>query len=411
MRPFKARQRNAFTLIEVIFSIGVILIGLLGVASILPLAGRRAQDAVSLSVGSSICDSVLNELQSRKFLADGRFLLLDDNMTFDRDTLSSLTPVSFCIDPLFVADFDANNTIPVADPGNRYSHRFFPYYQATHDPTQDPSTAYTELWPSAQPRLHRVGITRTGVSFNESISVEEAFSLVDSADDLAFLRPDDKSLSAVLKGSNAVSSGSPYGKQLATGEYTWFATVNPMPGDAFASISVVVVRNRNRSFAVPTTTTAMTRPDLNMSGERLAYVTYSTGFRGGAGGVVHLASSANTISSLKTNDWLMLSRRTTSGVDVHRWYRVSAVDGDAAKENRSTAAQATNPTLAALPGTGTRDIWTRKIYLDGPDWSFGIGTTALPAGYSDDTFADNTFATLVSDVVSVTERVVSLNSL
>ena len=64
--------RRAVTLLEVVFSMGVILIGLLGLLSILPLAGRRAEQSVSLSVGTAIGEQMVNELEARRYLADGR---------------------------------------------------------------------------------------------------------------------------------------------------------------------------------------------------------------------------------------------------------------------------------------------------------------------------------------------------
>ena len=64
--------RSAVTLIEVIFSIGVILIGLLGLLSILPLAGQRAQDSVGLSVAPVLASNVQAELNAEKFFNSNR---------------------------------------------------------------------------------------------------------------------------------------------------------------------------------------------------------------------------------------------------------------------------------------------------------------------------------------------------
>ena len=72
-KPYLKRSvRKAVTLVEVIFSIGVVLIGLLGLLSILPLAGKRAQDSISLSVAPVIANNVQAQLLANKFLADDR---------------------------------------------------------------------------------------------------------------------------------------------------------------------------------------------------------------------------------------------------------------------------------------------------------------------------------------------------
>ena len=68
----KRSVRRAVTLVEVIFSIGVVLIGLLGLLSILPLAGKRAQDSISLSVAPVIANNVQAELLASKYLSDDR---------------------------------------------------------------------------------------------------------------------------------------------------------------------------------------------------------------------------------------------------------------------------------------------------------------------------------------------------
>ncbi len=405
-------RRRGVTLLEVIFSIGVVLIGLVGVASILPLAGRRAQDSISMSVGSAMSDAIFQELQARGYLAQSLYFEVAGNTTVNRGNVDALTPGSFCIDPLFVADLSVNSTIPPPVLSNRYSGRLFPYYLNTHDPTQDPSTAYSELWPVVQPRMLRVGILSQTAVPTASISIEEARALVERTDDLPYLRPTDRTLSAVVKGASATGTGSTFGKKLVTGEYSWIATVNPLPGNEYASISIVIIRNRDRGFDLPTTTTAPVRPDGNLLGERLAYVTFANGFRGGAGGVVHLVSNANTVSTIQTNDWLMLSRTNSAGQDIHRWYRVSAVDGDAERLTRTVAEDSTSPGFqSGLPGSGSREIWSRRLYLDGPDWSFNVVTSTMPPGYADTSFADNTIATLVEGVVTVSEKVVSLNSL
>lgn len=417
-RKLVAKVQLGVTLIEVIFSIGVILVGLVGIVSILPLAGRRAQDSISISAGSAMCDSVFHELKTRGFLARGLLYNVDTFAAIGRASIP-LTPFqSFCIDPMFVANRNPRATNPLPTFSNLYEPRLFPYYDQIHDPTQDPSTGYTETWPVVQPRLLRVGIREEFVvppaTVQGSISVEESLSLVERRDDIPAIRPKDKTLSATMKGVNAVSSGSDFGKQLASGEFSWIATVNPLPGNEFASVAVAIIRNRDRDFELPTTTTAPARPDGNQIGERLAYVTYATGFRGGAGGVIHIVSNQNTVSKVLTGDWLMMSRTTPSG-DVHRWYRVSAVDGDAIKQTRAVAEDTTaGSERSGLPGTGTREVWSRKLYLDGPDWSFSFFsgmTPTLPNGYADTSFADNTVVTLVEGVVSVTEKVVSLNDL
>ena len=72
----KRQVRRAVTLVEVIFAVGVVLVGLLGVMSILPLAGRRAEDSINLNVGAAMAESIMDDLLSRRFLANGQLRLI-----------------------------------------------------------------------------------------------------------------------------------------------------------------------------------------------------------------------------------------------------------------------------------------------------------------------------------------------
>ena len=427
-KSIEKRARNAVTLVEVIFSIGVILIGLLGLLSILPLAGRRAQDTLSLNIGSAISDSILAQLESRNSLSHDELLALDGT------AVSGAATPSFLIDPLFASTFEeaANDnltdgiTVPPTATLNGYSESFFPYFKANHNPLLDPSgvnSTGSGAWPLDQPRQLRVGYIRgtptpTVPAGHTSffLDSEQARTLVENGDDLPVIRPVDASRPSTFSALQG-NSGSQleYGKRIPSGDFTWMATVNPLPGGIYASVSVVVMRQRERNFVAPANSTGASDVNENSVSERLAYVTYASGFSGGAGGVVHLVASAVTSPSIGANDWVMLSR-TDSGNTFHRWYRVVAVDQEPEFfETTGTPSTADTNLGAFLPAGSTGvTVWRHKVLLDGPDWAFGFTTP----GYADEVLAvpttanpDNTIATIVQDVVSVSERVVLLSDL
>lgn len=405
------------SLVEVIFSIGVILIGLLGVMSILPLAGNRAQDSISLSVGSTFADSVFQRLKAERFFSNRRLRSIvevppasappDDifrTLVLPTNPATRLEP--FCIDPLFVSDSGYfTRPIPTAPAAfNRvqfgsYSVRFFPFYTLTHDPTTDPSAPQTMMVTSPV-NFSRLTMRRVGISLQGStvfLDSEQAYHLVESSDDVSFVRPSDRTQSGYIQNLPAVLDSNDlslqpwqrYGSRIPTGEFTWIATVVPQAGNRFASVSIVVIRKRQRTLLVPER--AAQNPQGNATDERLAYVTTATGFSGGAGGVVELVSSDKTVSRLVSGDWLMLSAMSNSG-PVHRWYRVSAVDA----EPQIVAENANNLFLNATDPALAREIWRRQVYLDGSDFPFPL---APPT---------NTFATLIEGVVSVTEHTVRM---
>ncbi|NND96420.1 MAG: hypothetical protein HKN47_03715 [Pirellulaceae bacterium] len=435
-------NRSAVTLIEVMFAMSVALIGLVGLISVLPIAGRRTQDAINLNDGAALAHSVFDELKARDLLKPSAWTVRFDNIAapgsfHDIDPNGTVTNVldftdAWCIDPLFVSapesqiDEASGGYFRLYDPatGNGYRRTLFPYYRAEQNPLVDPSLsegntpmggpADTRWWtPTAfgtnntssasdgdfGARMIRVGLARRGVPLTMQAG-RESESTVDDRDGVATTETKDRTLNVTLQGQKAVFGGSDFGKQLTDGSLSWIATVNRLPGTNFANVSVVILRNRDRGFVTyPAVdgggaTPVADEPGKNALDERLAYVTYATGFSGGAGGTIHLVGAANTPSNISTNDWIMLSRRTVAGNDFHRWYRIVSV------------------TLEAQEGTftdpvhgGTRAVWQHKLFLDGPDWSFGFPTP----GNVDTTAAaviDNTYATILTDVVAVSEHVI-----
>lgn len=417
---------HGITLIEVIFSMAVVLIGLVGLLSILPLAGQRAQDAVSLSVASQIGDHAVDTLMVKQFLRDGRIKPIREttSVPFSDATVVNYSPSSLddagapamrraiALDPLFAS----STTIPTTTGTNGYTHIAFPYYKTNHNPLLDPSTTTSTTWPIAQPRLTRTGITRPSLPGGEFTSRFSAMHLVEDVDGLELTDPneDDGRINSDFANAQvaSVSGGLEYGKRVNNGQFSWLATIDPLPGGTYASITIVVFRNRERLFDVPTATSAPESPDENGIGERIAYVSFASGFSRGAGGSVHLISNANTLDKITTSDWVMLSRNTPSG-PVHRWYRV-VTTGPQAEKLSVTSVNSTADVAdvnCVLP-PGSYDIWRNKLYLDGPDWSFNFTDSAGdPRKFADASFADNTYATVMKDVVSVTERTVLVSEL
>ncbi len=400
-------RRHGISLVEVIFSIGVILIGLLGVMSILPLAGRRAQDAVNLSVGAAMGDAVANEIMSKHWVQRDKLRVRW------RGTLTASVPMAspplvgvnrpyplvvprepFCIDPMWVRDSVPDRTV------GSYDTAFFPYFQPGHSPDRNPaaplnaSSALADapnLLPASLRRMVRVGVLRDTMA--TLLSDAEAFGLVERSDDLRIDLPKDRSLPAMIKGSQANSGGLSYGGRFANGEYSWIATVVPEPTVGYATLSVVTLRNRLRSDDIPETV-GEEDPQRNAQSERLTWIppelaayAYS-GFIGGAGGMVKIRGSLNTTSRVEVGGWVMMSGflpinhsyqpyATPIYRPIHRWYRVSSADAE--------------PAIDHAAGT-----WTRTLQLDGPDWTFGFGMT---------------FVTLVEGAVSVTNKTVRIDAL
>lgn len=378
-----AVRRVAVTLVEVIFAVGVILIGLLGLMSVLPLAGQRGQSAVALNSAAILADNAFNTLIAADLLNAERL------RTVTGGTVAFLAPV--CIDPIKAAASDRTSVV------NGYEALSFPHFKSNHNPLLDPSLAgdASVNWPVAAPRLVRLGM------FNNSdasrvFTREEAFQLAESQDDLPLLRPKDRTQSATVSAFPIRNSGVlENGKRLATGDLSWFATLTPNSSsvtERFGNLSIVVVKKRDRLFDFPTIPVLLA--ENNANSERLALVTDMQGFQAGSGGVATLVSTSSLRSAIPAGSWLMLSRTSAAG-PRHSWYRVGGIDGD------TEFGLASDFNLTPLvPGATT--LWRRRVLLDGPDWAFSLFNTSIPNNF--------TYATLVEGVVSVTERSVRIRN-
>lgn len=406
MQLLSFKQSRGVSLVEVIFSIGVIIIGILGVMSILPLAGRRAQDSVSMSVGAAMGDSVVGEILSNRWNQKWQLRILTPadfpNPYTDSavrtyidapisphnytETTFTLPVQPFCIDPMLIR---SNTTVTRLDDQSGFNTLYFPYYKPNHDPIVDPSILgapeLVEVGGAAPlRRLIRVGLLRgpsdTAILPRGSLlSASEAFHVGERRDDIRFTQPKDRTLPAIISGERAteVAGSTNYGTRFGKGDYSWIATVVPEQTRGYATLSVVIIRNRLRDFDIPTSFPA-TIPERNASAERLATVTSATGFVGGAGGMVTITSSLNTVLRMLPGHWVMLSSFTGSQLPVHRWYRIASLGGDAVK-NEATG------------------IWSREMQLDGADWEF---SPTVP-----------TQMTIVDGAVSVTNHFVRLDAL
>jgi hypothetical protein len=425
MNRFKS-SRDAVTIIEVLFATGIAIFGLIGIASLIGVAGKQASQSNAATVSQALANQWFGDFVVRGFNASPNWRVYNDQITpaptlasrfisFDNSSaLASGTSSggtrpanrhAICVDPLFFAD-PSNLTALLGSFPNTQAYRpgLFPYYQDNLNPLSDPFTPvfYTTA-PVNRPRLLRVGLhdpssaleTLTSSQVNRLfLSFDDQIVTVANIDDPTTVI-DERDPSAAATRRLAAGGG----QFASNGEYSWFATLCPrelLPGETtkpenLYTMSLVVTKRRDRVFFQPTATGVDNIPN----GERIAYVsrpglirnpatgdmepqfpliplTLPLDFQGGSGGRVLLSGSLNTSSKLGTGDWIMLSRyQPIGGSVVVRWYRVIGLD--------------------AKP-TETGTFWSREVSLDGPDWVFDATTQA----------------TLVSNVVTVFERVVEV---
>ena len=386
--------RHGISVIEVLFAMGVAVIGLLGIASLIPLAGKNAADSMQMSEAQALSMDWYSEFSARGMNVSDSWIMYRDYTTppgrqnFNKQLaatlplrgcnpgspsgmLRELGRESVCLDPYFFVHQTVESPVTSSWSSNvsgTYSNWYrpsvFPYYQDTYNPLVD--AAYTRAAVSgtawdAQPRMVRVSVPGdTGLPLSIR-SLEQRFL---STDDLAItldvpaLGIDDKD-----KTVPPMRVGMGNAKFAATNRYSWLATMSPAEpipalsteSTIFYTVSLAVVHNREMNIYDPaitaTRTGAMDPPRVSEKpqGERVMWVEPISGdFVGGNGGRVRLIGNDGTDDNITAGDWVMLGR-TYAAVQVQaspvairpftafRWYRIISVE------------QSAEPTLLATP--------------------------------------------------------------
>ncbi len=403
MNFYHRENRQAITVIEVLFAAGIAVFGLIGIASLISVASRQAAQSNSVSQSQSFANAWYADFVTRGYNDSTRWRWYDDQAKVYRNfgtaagNVNSTTPPvsgttvgssrtrfrnAICIDPAFFADpTNGPEIIKTFASGQAFRPGLFPYYQDNFNPVTSPynPTATPGFLANDMPRLLRV--TVTDASSGSVLPANVVDRIFRSLDDLVVeADPADKSLPATRLFVNSA---------IAKGEFSWFATLSPREfsapeilngptnafGESYFTLAIVVLHRRDRLFFVPLTTA--TGPEEMPQGERVCSVSAPAPFVGGSGGRVQLSANNDISNKIKLGDWVMLARHQSSLAGrsvVVRWYRVIGMDAE--------------------PEIGTVG-WTRNVVLDGPDWDFSAPTPF-----------QETQATLVSNVVTVLERVV-----
>ena len=383
-RPFRP-SRQGITLLEVLFAIFVMAIGMLSVASLIPvgktLLARGAQADRSTACGSA----ALLEMGLRRY--DRPEMWLYQN-PLALPAAQYPMGLPFVIDPLFSAANDGDLTA-----------EWFPY-EVAGDPI--PGLGY--------PRLNRISVrpfppTPAFLPPDPAvpISLAMALRLFTCDDDAVFTVPEDDSrpvrtydigpdnewgmvgvddngdgLDSVLDAGMAGEPGiDDDGNGLVddplelgddqlnfAGKYSWLITMTPALSEMTPLIapanrklytaSVVVVNGRKLA---PPLADEATPP-----AERMVWCTFQSFGYGGGDVRLRLDDAGENHFKLQVNQWIMIagSYEDTSGsgitADHYRWYRIAAL-GDPKND------------------TGTEDADYRDVTLAGPD----LAVAPLPA--------------------------------
>jgi len=353
------KNRPGISLLEVMFSMGVISVGLLGVTAILPLALNQIGQGRVLDNASRVGQNATTLVRVHEMLnpVKWRFGETVTNVKgsyppdFTNTTVFPQAPnEGFCIDPLFV---DANTNYAVAP----YKAQFFPYYDRT-------ATTF--------PRMHRISLAAGNPSgMMRWAEAERIFML---QDELVFDVPDEKNVPPIQ------NFGSSNASRMYDGSTSWLATLSPnldasnQLHDSYV-LSVVVFNKRNLTMPIDGDTERLLSVDWRID-PSASTPQYYSGL--GGGDMVLQSSTIEGLVGITAGKWVMLMGNVTAPSSVmprFRWYRVVATSNEPVYNSTTMA-------------------FHLNVTLQGPDWDS----------------RSQTGATFMPGVVAVYERSVRLES-
>lgn len=270
-------RRNAVTLLEVLFSIGIVAIGLLGVLVAITVAGRTAADGRSADAAASLGRAATQMVVTRGFNravgSNGTWAAVAQNGQ------------AYCLDPLYVSKN-----------GSASPDCYFP--------ALDPSVV-------AGPRMNRISVRPFPGDQQAApvapIGYEMSELLCLCHDDLVFIHPEDRTLPP------RQNYGATSLVRQSVGEFSWFATIEAdsyKGGTGRLNIAILQARNLDDEDrlldVVPVPATAAGNESLKIA------------VRNG---------QPTTELDIKERHWVLLTGIDEAGHARFGWFRVSAVAG------------------------------------------------------------------------------------
>jgi hypothetical protein len=410
-RSAQPSSRSAITLLEVLISIGVLTVGVLGAATLLPMAKYFQDETTKFDRGGALAQEAVHDLQIKNYLSPRRWIFIDPSNApaapFTPEGISQLTGTfaapnasytqfsAFAIDPLgFSYVFAAQN-----QPGVQFPSYFPAFTMAAAVPSAAPFPAGTA------PTIYRAGITANdywplGATVPVTSPMVMTFPVADrmmrSNDDLLFALPPNTDYRPTANQFAASSQSSGTAQQMSgtyvpdyLGDFSWIATVSRTPSDMLQGpfvaaslhrfqVSVVVLQKRDLTLWAAGLTPEQPPSERQVyamftqyGGQALNGLSAPAPFFGGGGLQLYVYEGATAnpgqpsrhwLDNIKPNTYLMLSANfitytnsnfSTQGTPypVLAWYRILNVDDGPNQD----------------PNNNSR--WYRNVNVAGSDWA------------------------------------------
>ena len=438
--PAPSTQPRGISLVEVLIAMGILTVGLLGVASIFPVAAFYIQKGDVADHGSAIAQAAFNDALSRGMLDPSTWLMGGaDSIGYVRYTKSfkdglrdeivaqtAAAPLlrnqmlngrfgyAYVIDPLGVegSPKDATNQLSLAQVLTTQRFPFNAAYYSGSPPAWWPwnpaapgLAVYSPKWP-----LVRLTLPQAGPSAPWPMTATVADRLFVSSDDLTLDVPSRSDRPSVqlldLDKTTIPGSTIPLARQ-SHGDYSWIVTIVPPSADARNALA-----SNPAAYEYEVSVAVFYKRIIDnllveaAPSERLTKaMVVSTGLNGGEMLVegVTTSGSQKPFDELKVGNWVAVCGPHPASTNdmprfVMRWYRVLSIDG---KDRRLNDRGTDSP-----PAPDT-DPERRLVTLRGPQWPW----QPAPGGLTDyNHLSNNVCVAIIPHVVAVHSKTIRLEN-
>lgn len=401
----RSSARRGISLLEVLFAMFVLSIGLLSLGALIPVAKILISEGQRAERGSAVGLSGLSDVETQK--------MLWPQMWFENAAAPGAPGDSACIDPLFLTA-PANGPLTPPTSGNN-NLSFFPYPLSTDPPVPIPRMKRISLrsypsapvgsltWPTQSPPNYDV-LQYFGANRIFTWDDDVTFADLTGDDDrpkASGKGPDDRWGRSGTDDDGVNGTDDPGEAGWASsddtpiksfrGDFEWLVTL--VPQGAYSAVVQPTYRASVAVFNTRRSTTAGLDPSAPVPLERTVYADQLGDGYGGGQFSLRLPNVGPEYFSIRPNQWIMLAGwmadtslaqaatqvppppvlppTTFGGYNrpVFKWYRLVSV-GE----------------VYAHPSTNEP---TRDVTLDGRDWLLDVDTSVPPDGVVDATIDTN----------------------
>lgn len=399
--------RRGVSIIEVLISIGVAFIGLVGVMAVIPLALSQVSRGDTADRASRLGQNAIEEFNLREMRHPNNWRwpnttrasldpTLPNGVVGNPSRSTSTSNLAFAIDPRFVS---RNGTLSSGD----FNATTFPYIDRS---AYINASVVASSGVALQPRMERISVAAmSGDTTIPAMALLLSDEIFQAQDALGFELLDDETLPPVQNYGTGL-------KRQSAGELSWMATLAPKLDFSGSfkdlyTLSIVVFRDRDASmtmFEDLDADGAVDTGEPSTGNERVTWILANQFHSGGfGGGDLTMEALTEEDLELRTGDWVMLMRNLRGTALFLKWYRVVEA-GDPRLIDRSIPADQYRP-----------GEWEVDVTLLGADWP--APDPSLPGASFPDNVVDKnsqrvavTWATLVKNVVAVYEKTIRLES-